>query len=171
MVAGLMAGCLTCGCGSSAQNGDTETAGTASDPVAENGAGVEASSASTASDPEPPVQSGSNLEPSVPEVASPGDVRAHQVMGVRLFSNAATDYDQALLIQPAAIVSDCLLVGDFVVIWHESRLREAENAVATLKAGGTATLKVGGSGTTVPNAVVSMNCAGYPIWFGSPEVP
>jgi hypothetical protein len=148
VVSGLMACWLMCGCGSSARDGDLESPETVANPGLDDGDGSEASSSDT---------------------ASPDDVRAHQMLGVKLFWNAATDYDQALWIGPAEIVNDCLLVGGSVVIWHESRLGYAENAVGTLKAGGAITLSVGGSGASAPHPVVSMNCAGFPIWFGSPD--
>jgi hypothetical protein len=121
--------------------------------------------AAQSSDVDPTASTSSDPPEDGPAVVS---VQSEQILGVWLFSNDARDYDQALLTGQAAIVNDCLLVNNVVVIWHVSRLAEVKDALHALQAGEDVSFRVGGSLTEKQDAIVAPHCPGLPVWLGSP---
>lgn len=100
--------------------------------------------------------------------ASSDGVRSAQVSGVWVFSHGETDYNLASLRGTAAVTRDCLVVDGYVVIWPESLIADAQNAVTDVQAGREVTIRLAGSQTQREHPEVAENCPGFPMWFGGP---
>ncbi len=81
--------------------------------------------------------------------AEQGAISVMQVEGVWIFAHDPDGGDDALLSGPATIRDGCLVVEDFVVVWHVDRLADASAAVTALNAGETPVMAVGGSGLSL----------------------
>lgn len=105
------------------------------------------------------------------------DVVADQRSGVWVFTYGSdpTSGMDALATGQAAIVDDCLLVGDAVVVWFDDQLDTVDDIIARVQDGETLLIEVGGGGLSLaeggtvddfPSAVVD-HCSPGEVWFAS----
>ena len=105
------------------------------------------------------------------------EVEAQQRDGVWVFTYAeepGTEM-QALGGGRAAVVDDCLWMGDAIVIWHDHQLSAVDDVIARVRDGEALDLQVGGGGLSLAEgstvddfpAVVSEHCPTSEVWFAS----
>jgi hypothetical protein len=105
------------------------------------------------------------------------EVDAQQRDGVWVFTYAEAPIanDDALGTGRAAVVDDCLWMGDAVVVWHDRHLTDVDDVIARVLAGEALDLQVGGGGLSLAEgstvddfpAVVSEHCSASEIWFSA----
>lgn len=107
-----------------------------------------------------------------PKVTS--KVQNLEVDDVWVFSHSYSDGADALLTGEASIDDGCLRIAGTVVIWHESRLAEAREAVAAVQAGVPSPHRMGGGEANAEVARllgIADRCNVDNVWFSSPATP
>jgi len=147
---------VVCGC-----SGD---AGDASDPVAvpsRAGAAGEGSRERASESDEAPAGD-------APAEGIPG-VLSDEAAGALIFWHDNPDHGDALLDGAASIEGGCLVIGEHVVIWHESRLADARGLVdALLQSRPLEDVSLGGGEGVVLASALTDRCADRRLWFSSP---
>jgi hypothetical protein len=108
----------------------------------------------------------------VTQQEAPLVVEAQETGGVTLYFHEAEDHDDAALTGVPSIRNGCLWVGEHVVIWHQSRLVEAQALAAELQSSATTNdVSVGGGealATATGTSTVRNDCGTDLVWVGSP---
>ena len=100
--------------------------------------------------------------------ASVSGIEALQIDGVWVFQYTSIWYGDGLFSGTAEIVDDCLVVGDYVVIWDASRLAYARALISAVQAGEKPKVEMGGGEYNNEQrlATVSEHCPATAVWLG-----
>jgi hypothetical protein len=109
------------------------------------------------------------------EVGAEVDAQQRDGVWVFTYAKAPTSNMEALGGGRAAVVDDCLRMGDAVVIWHDHHLSAVDEIIARVLDGEALDLQVGGGGLSLAEgstaddfpAVVTEHCSASEIWFSS----
>lgn len=103
-------------------------------------------------------------------------IDAIQVNDVWAFRHDPQASDHALHSGTAAIVDDCLRVGDAIVVWPVERFDEATDLIAAIKNGATSQVVIGGGGISLDEGstleqippIITDHCPTDVVWYGAP---
>jgi hypothetical protein len=166
----LVIGCALAVGSAACVDSSSDTAGDDDEANGVASVGPDAGDAAAASDVRP-----SDSTPPSPSSGSSG-VSALRIVSTWVFTHAQSGAGDALHAGAAAIVDDCLRIGDAIVVWHEVNLEDVQAIVASLEAGDAVTVRVGGGGLSLnegstladfPPEVVE-RCNTRELWFGAP---